>query len=112
MKSRRPINGPRRSHAVVLGTDDGIASGSTVFAQKHDLSASGFTGLGAFRGAVLGFRDLESIGYEHIAIDNQAISLVGDIALKDNEPKWHAHVVATNSTAKPKSSLGGMASNA
>ena len=44
-----------RNSAAVLNTDDEAVGCLTAFAKQHRLSASQFTGLGAFRDCVLGY---------------------------------------------------------
>ena len=57
--------------------------------------AARFTAIGAFAEATLGYFDWQSKEYRKIPIREQVevLSLVGDIALEDGEPKLHAHVV-------------------
>jgi hypothetical protein len=87
-------NGERR-FAVIFGTGEEVVAGLTRFAHEQGLGASGFTAIGAFSGAVLGYFDWEKKDYEHIPVREQVevLSLVGDIALQDGKPKLHAHVV-------------------
>lgn len=69
------------------------------FAKENGLSAARFTALGAFSGATLGFFDMVRKEYEKIPVEEQVevLSLVGDIALYEGEPKLHAHVVVGRS---------------
>lgn len=87
-------NGERR-FAVILKTGDEVVAGLTRFAHEQGLGASGFTAIGAFSEAVLGYFDWEKKDYERIPVREQVevLSLVGDIALQDGKPKLHAHVV-------------------
>jgi hypothetical protein len=59
------------------------------------LSAAEFTGIGAFSAAVLGYFDWQRKDYTRIPVDEQVevLSLTGNIALADGEPKLHPHVV-------------------
>lgn len=82
-------------YAVVFDTGDDPVAGLTRFAEKARLDASGFTAIGAFSEATLGYFDWERKDYERIAVGEQVevLALVGDIALQDGKPKLHAHVV-------------------
>ena len=65
------------------------------FAKENKLSASHFTAIGAFERVTLGYFERERRDYKRIPINEQVevLSLVGDIALDEDEPKVHAHVV-------------------
>lgn len=95
MKSKLLLEGDQQVHAVIFDAGDEVISGLTEFAERHGLSASHFTGIGAFSDAVLGFFDVEKKDYERIPIDEQVevVSLVGDVSLKGGKPQLHAHVV-------------------
>ncbi len=85
-----------RVFAVVFETGEDPVAGLTRFAQQENLSASGFTAIGAFREATLGYFDWEKKDYERIPVREQVevLALVGDIAIQgENEKKVHAHVV-------------------
>jgi uncharacterized protein len=99
MKGKLISEGPQRTFAVILDTDDEAVQCLTAFAKEHRLSASQFTALGAFRDCVLGYFDWEKKDYARIPIEEQVevLALVGDIALNDGEPKLHPHVVVGKS---------------
>jgi predicted DNA-binding protein with PD1-like motif len=65
------------------------------FATEQGLGGSHFTAIGAFRDVTLAYFDWEKKEYQKIPIHEQVevLTLAGDIALKDGEPKVHAHVV-------------------
>lgn len=65
------------------------------FASQHHIAAASITAIGAFERATIGWFDWEQKRYHEIDIDEQVevLSLIGDIALKDDEPSLHAHVV-------------------
>jgi uncharacterized protein len=65
------------------------------FARDHGLTAASFTGIGAFEEVVLGYFDRGRKEYEEIPVREQVevLSLAGDVAVADGEPKVHAHVV-------------------
>lgn len=87
--------GGERTFALIFDAGDEVMAGLADFAWSNKLSASHFTAIGAFSGATLGYFDWESKDYEKIPVDEQVevLSLIGDIALKDGEPKIHAHAV-------------------
>jgi hypothetical protein len=84
-----------RVYAVIFDTGEDPVAGLTRFAEEHDLDASGFTAIGAFSEASLGYFDWEKKDYERIPVDEQVevLALVGDIALEGSARKVHAHVV-------------------
>ena len=95
MKGKLISEGAQRTFAVILDTGDEAMACLTAFAREHRLSASQFTALGAFRDCVLGYFDWQKKDYRRIPIDEQVevLALIGDIALGDDAPQLHAHVV-------------------
>jgi predicted DNA-binding protein with PD1-like motif len=95
MKSELLEGRGEKSYVLVFDAGDEVIAELDRFAADNALSASHFTGLGAFSEAVLGFFDLERRDYERIAIDEQVevVSLVGDVTRDGGRPKVHAHVV-------------------
>ena len=83
------------SYVLVFDRGDEVIAGLTSFASEKGLDASRFTALGAFESATLGFFDTDRKAYDEIRVREQVevLSLVGDIARKDDEPVVHAHVV-------------------
>lgn len=65
------------------------------FAREYAIAAAAFTGIGAFERVVLGYFDRGRKDYDRIEIDEQleVLSLIGDIAVAEDGPKVHAHVV-------------------
>jgi hypothetical protein len=86
-----------RVFAVIFDTGEDPMAGLTRFAEEQNLTASGFTAIGAFSEAVLGYFDWEKKDYERIPVNEQTevLALVGDIAVQedDKKKKVHAHVV-------------------
>jgi len=80
---------------VVLATGDEAAAALAAFATEQHLGGSHFTAIGAFSRAVVAYFDWSTKKYQHIPIDEQVevLSLVGDIALDQGQPKVHAHLV-------------------
>jgi uncharacterized protein len=99
MKAKLIHDGPQRTFAVVLDKGDEVLEGLRAFAKEHRLSAAEFTGLGALSGCVLGFFDWEKKDYRKIPVREQVevLTLVGNIALKDGEPKLHPHIAVGKS---------------
>jgi predicted DNA-binding protein with PD1-like motif len=87
--------GTERSFALVFDTGEEPVQLITTFAAEHHTRAARFSAIGAFSGAVLGYFDWQKKDYEKIRITEQVevLSLLGDIALADGQPKLHAHVV-------------------
>ena len=88
-----------KTFALVFDTNDEVVAGLTAFAKRHAVTAGHFTAIGAFSGVVLGYFEWQRKDYKRIPISEQVevLSLVGDIALADGEPKVHAHVVVGKS---------------
>ena len=85
-----------KTYAVIFSTGDEVKSGLLSFAREKRLAGSHFTAIGAFSDVTLGYFDWETKAYKKIPVRGQVevLSLVGDIALKENgEPEVHAHVV-------------------
>ena len=88
-----------KTFAVIFETGDEIISGLTAFAKEHELAASHFTAIGAAQDVTLGYFNWDKKDHQRIPIREQVevLSLVGDIALEEGEPKVHAHVVVGKS---------------
>jgi len=84
-----------KTFAIVFDKGDEVAGSLLAFAKENKLSASHFTAIGAFERVTLGYFERERKDYKRIHINEQVevLSLVGDIALDEDEPKVHAHVV-------------------
>jgi Predicted DNA-binding protein with PD1-like DNA-binding motif len=95
MQARVIDDATARTWAIVLGTGDEVVSSLRDFAIAQQLSAARFTALGEFCEAKLGYFDWETKAYERIPLRGQVevLALVGDVALEDDAPKVHAHVV-------------------
>jgi predicted DNA-binding protein with PD1-like motif len=95
MQSKLIHDAEQRTFAVILETGEEAVASLRSFAREHHLGGSQFTAIGAFSGAVVGFFDFDRRDYKRIAIDEQVevLALLGDIALQDDEPQLHAHVV-------------------
>jgi predicted DNA-binding protein with PD1-like motif len=86
---------PETTYALVLERGDDVVSTIEGFAREQGLTAARLTAIGAFSAATLGYFDRARKDCERIRVDEQVevLSLIGDIALADDEPKLHAHVV-------------------
>jgi predicted DNA-binding protein with PD1-like motif len=87
------------TYALIFDKGDEFMKGMVQFAKQERLSASHFTAIGAFSAVTLGYFDREKKDYlkNSIAEQVEVLSLIGDIALDELEPKIHAHVVVGKS---------------
>ena len=98
MKSKL-LDARAKTFAVIFETVDEVTAGLAAFAREARLAASHFTAIGALSSVVIGYFDWESKKYKRIPISEQVevISCLGDVALENNEPKVHAHMVVGKS---------------
>ncbi|MBW3578814.1 MAG: DNA-binding protein [Actinobacteria bacterium] len=84
-----------RTFAVVFDKGDETKAGLESFARENDVTGASLTAIGAFQDTMLAYFDREEKRYRDIPVDGQVevLSLTGDIALHDDEPELHAHVV-------------------
>ena len=84
-----------KTFALIFDSGDEAMSGLVSFAKEKHLTAAHFTAIGAFRDVVLGYFNWEKKEYQKIPVQEQVevLSLIGDVAVKDGEPKVHAHIV-------------------
>jgi predicted DNA-binding protein with PD1-like motif len=84
-----------KTFAIVFDIGDEAMSGLADFARKNHLGAARLTAIGAFQDVVLGYFDWEAKEYKKIPVREQVevLSLIGDVALENGEPKVHAHAV-------------------
>ncbi|MBX6311738.1 MAG: DNA-binding protein [Isosphaeraceae bacterium] len=89
----------QKTFALIFDKGDEVMANLREFAKTNGLGASQFTAIGAFQDVTLGYFDWEKKDYKKIPVQEQVevLSLIGDIALKDGEPKVHAHVVVGRS---------------
>lgn len=88
-----------KTYAVIFEKGDEVMAGLRSFAKQAGLGGAHFTAIGAFSEATLGYFERERKEYKRIPIREQVevLSLVGDVALKNDEPEVHAHVVVGTS---------------
>jgi len=84
-----------KSWAIILDTGDEVMKALLSFANEQSITAANFTAIGAFSHGVLGYFDWQTRQYSRISVDEQVevLSLIGDIALEEGQPKVHAHAV-------------------
>ena len=95
MKSKMIVGGDEKIYALIFDKTEEVIKGLTSFAKDHNLKASHFTAIGAFKDAVLGYFDKDRKDYKRISVKEQVevLVLTGDIAMKSDQPQVHAHVV-------------------
>ena len=95
MKWRVLHENGERTFVLVFAKGDEAMAGLESFVREQHVTAARFTGIGAFTDAKLGYFDRERKDYAEIPVPEQveALSLLGDVAMEDDEPKVHAHVV-------------------
>lgn len=95
-----------RTWVLVMDKDDEAFEQISAFAKDLGLSAASLTGIGAAKAATLGYFDPEITEYRLTEFEEQmeVLSLVGDIAMKDDAPALHAHLVLGR---RDSSTLGG-----
>jgi predicted DNA-binding protein with PD1-like motif len=96
----------RRTFVLVCDRHDDPIESITAAAKRFDLRAASLTGIGAFAGVTLGFYDRSRRDYVRRVIREQVevVSLIGNIALDQGEPRVHAHVVVARADG---TALGG-----
>jgi len=88
-----------KTYAVIFDKGDEVMAGLRSFAKEARLGGAHFTAIGAFSEATLGYFERDRKEYKRIPVREQVevLSLVGDVALKNDEPEVHAHVVVGTS---------------
>jgi uncharacterized protein len=83
------------TYVVVCDPGDEAVSVLTEFARSERLEAAQLTAVGAFEHATVGWFDRAAKEYRRIQVDEQCevLSLIGDVALSQDGPVLHAHVV-------------------
>jgi uncharacterized protein len=92
----RQIDKSPKTFVLVFETGDELAKGLSQFATEQGLSAASFKAVGALSSVRLGWFSWKSKKYEpSVTLDEQLelLSLIGDVALKDDKPAVHAHAV-------------------
>jgi len=111
MKTKKLGTEGEQTYALVFEAGDDILPCILEFARHGRLTAARFSGIGGFSDAVLGYFDLASKQYKRIPVDEQVevVSLTGDIAISDDQPAVHAHVVVARADGSVRAGhlLGG-----
>lgn len=83
------------TYVVVCDPGDEAVAALTQFARTEDLEAAQITAVGAFERAVVGWFDRTAKDYRRIPVDQQCevLSLIGDVAVGQDGPSVHVHVV-------------------
>lgn len=83
------------TYVVVCDQGDEAVAALTQFARAEDLEAAQITAVGAFERAVVGWFDRAEKEYRRIRVDQQCevLSLIGDVAVGQDGPVVHVHVV-------------------
>lgn len=99
MRAELINDGAEKTYALIFDTGDDVTSNLLRFAQQHHLAGSHFTAIGGFSRVVLGYFEWEQKSFRPIPIEEQVevLMLAGDVALRDDEPIVHAHVVVATS---------------
>jgi predicted DNA-binding protein with PD1-like motif len=84
-----------KQYAVIFYSGDEAVSGLLEFAKKYHITSAHFTAIGALDGATLGWFDPQRKMYKTISITGQheVIGMSGDIALYQEKPIVHSHMV-------------------
>lgn len=96
----------QRTFAIVFDRGDEMISGLEQFSNDQQLLGSHFTAIGAFSQVTLGYFQRENMEYKNIPVGEQVevLSLTGNIAMKGDAYKIHAHGVLGRADG---STLGG-----
>jgi predicted DNA-binding protein with PD1-like motif len=86
---------PPIAYAIVLDTGDKVMEELSSFTREHAVEAASITAIEAFRHASLGYFEWQTKQYKRIAVDEQVevLSLLGDVAVAEEEPSLHLHAV-------------------
>jgi predicted DNA-binding protein with PD1-like motif len=95
MRSKLLSADPPVTYALVLDTDDEVATELGKFVREQEVEAASITAIGAFRRAVLGYFQWDAKEYKKIMVEEQVevLSLLGDVAVGDQGPTLHLHAV-------------------
>ena len=92
-------NGGVKNYAIILAKGDEVMSGLTDFARQNKVTSASFTGIGAFSHATVAWFDDAKKEFRLIPIEQQVelVSMIGDIALVNDQPAVHTHVAVASS---------------
>lgn len=92
-------NGGAKNYAIILAKGDEVMSGLTDFARQNKVTSASFTAIGAFSHATVAWFDDGRKEFKLIPIEQQVelVSMIGDIALVNDQPAVHTHVAVASS---------------
>ena len=92
-------NGGVKNYAIVLAKGDEVMSGLTDFARQNKVTSASFTAIGAFSRATVAWFDESRKEFKLIPIKQQVelVSMIGDIALVNDQSIVHTHVSVASS---------------
>ena len=92
-------NGGAKNYAIILAKGDEVMSGLTDFARQNKVTSASFTAIGAFSRATVAWFDDGRKEFKLIPIEQQVelVSMIGDIALVNDQPAVHTHVAVASS---------------
>jgi predicted DNA-binding protein with PD1-like motif len=95
MKSKVVEDADVVTYVVVCDPGDEAVAALTQLARSEQLEAAQVTAVGGFERATVGWFDPAARQYRHIPVDEQCevLSLIGDVAVDQDGPVLHAHVV-------------------
>jgi predicted DNA-binding protein with PD1-like motif len=98
--------GGLRQYALVMDKGDEAVGAITDFARAERITGASLTAVGACSEATLGYFDPQINDYLSTVFTEQMeiLSLLGDIATKDDQPALHAHIVLGR---RDSSAIGG-----
>jgi predicted DNA-binding protein with PD1-like motif len=82
---------------VVLATGEEVMESLTSVAREHAVEGARVAGIGALRGATLGFYDLARKDYDRFRIEEEVelLSLLGNISRFEGRPRVHLHATVS-----------------
>lgn len=88
-----------RTVTLVFESGDEVMETLNGWCREQQVTAARFTAIGALRDVTLGWFDWEAKTYREIPLDDQVevLTLAGDVALEDDQPAIHAHIVVGRS---------------
>jgi uncharacterized protein len=88
-----------KHYAIILAKGDEVMSGLTDFARQNKVTSGSFTAIGAFSHATVAWFDDARKEFKLIPIEQQVelVSMIGNIALVNDQPAVHTHVSVASS---------------
>jgi predicted DNA-binding protein with PD1-like motif len=88
-----------KHYVIILAKGDEVMSGLTDFARQNKVTSASFTAIGAFSHATVAWFDDTRKEFRLIPIEQQVelVSMIGNIALVNDQPVVHTHVSVASS---------------